>query len=66
MNDVVNSWAVDNLKMTVILLSVFDDILKSVILITLLKRVLGNKMKLAWRFPSRIATWECAQGCQMI
>ena len=27
MNDVVDFWAVDNLKMTVILLSVFDDIL---------------------------------------
>ena len=27
MNDIVDFWAVDNLKMTVILLSVFDDIL---------------------------------------
>ena len=27
MNDVVDFWAVDNRKMTVILLSVFDDIL---------------------------------------
>ena len=29
MNDVVDFWAVDNLKMTIILLSVFDDILIS-------------------------------------
>ena len=29
MNDVFDFWAVDNLKMTVILLSVFDNILIS-------------------------------------